>query len=311
MPSHIHFPNWIPKDEKYFNRLRKAGVSEDEIKKQSMEGLNEIIYRHASRVMKSEVLDLPPYTPKKIEIEMPKEQARIYKEMRDDLVATLEEGNGDEKVYDVENIRALLDTDGGVMAADLAIVKTLRLMQITAGIFTNSEGEITVLKTNLEAEAKALLESICSNKENKVILWSIFKQTYKVLADLCDSLGIKYVFLNGLQSKDEKDEAKRAFNHDKEVQVIIANQAAGGTGVNLTAANYDIYYSWDFSLEKHLQSAARAYRGGQTRAYTSYRLTTVDTIAERSLAALEAKAANAENILEVKTLPREEILSFI
>jgi SNF2 family DNA or RNA helicase len=197
------------------------------------------------------------------------------------------------------------------MSADLAIVKTLRLMQITAGIFSNEDGVITVLKTELEKELKNLLEEICANPANKVIIWTVFVATYDLIAELCKSLNINYTFLTGRQNKDEKQDNVDAFNEDPKVQVIIANQGAGGTGVNLTAANYDIYYTWDFSLEKHLQSGARAYRGGQTRKYTSYKLVTKDSIAEKSLYSLKAKAKGAEDILAVKEFSRSEILGFI
>lgn len=307
MPSNVHFPNFVPKDEKYYEKM---GIPYND----DTADLNKLIYQHASRVMKDEVLDLPPYINEKVPVEMGKDQARIYKEMRDDLVASLEEAPNEMTVTSIgmqTELADLLDDDAEVMVADLAIVKTLRLMQITAGIFTNDKGEITVLKTALATMLEEMLESVLSNKENKAIIWTIFKPTYQIIADICDKLGVKYTFLTGAQDKDQKQANIDQFNEDPETQVIIANQGAGGTGCNLTSANYDFYYSWDFSLEKYLQSQARGYRGGQTRKYTSYKLTTKDTIAERSLEALEAKSANAEDILKVRTLERDDILSLI
>lgn len=307
MPAHNHFPNWVPKDAAYYKKYEVPFQDDTAM-------LNEIIYRHASRVMKSEVLDLPPYMTKNIIVEMESGQARIYKEMKDDLVAILDDTKPNFVSDDMDLIDAMAESleDNDVMTADLAIVKTLRLMQITAGIFTNEQGENIVLKTNIEKQLRELLEAICSNRENKVIVWSIFKPTYEVIGNICTELGIKFVYYNGLMDKDEKEAAKKSFNNDKEVQVIIANQAAGGTGVNLTAANYDIYYTWDFSLEKFLQSAARAYRGGQTRSYTSYKLVTADTIAEASLKRLEEKFENAENILDnKKEFSKRDILNMI
>ena len=305
MPANVHFPNWIPKDAAYYKKLK---IPFEDVN----DTLNKIIYAHATRVMKDDVLDLPPYISQTVEVEFSKEQGRIYKEMRDDLVTTLEY-NVVDATRDFSNILDNIDLDNSeVMAADLAIVKTLRLMQICAGIFTNEDGAITVLKTNLEAQLREMLEEVLSNKENKAIVWTIFKPTYEVIAKVCKDLGIKYTFLTGLQDKDEKQDNIDQFNEDCDTQVIITNQAAGGTGCNLTAANYDFYYSWDFSLEKHLQSAARGYRGGQTRKYTSYKLVTTDSVAERSLTALEEKAANAEDILKVKKeFSRKEILKLI
>lgn len=314
MPSNVHFPNYIPKDEKYYKRM---GLPYEDVN----ETLNTIIYKHASRVMKDDVLDLPPYIEQKIPLDFSKDQGRIYKEMRDDLVATLD--NKDLSFFTEQpshndhtnnsEIKDMLDmVDAEVMAADLAIVKTLRLMQIAAGIFVNEEGNTTVLPTQLADDLKERLESICSNKANKVIVWSIFKPTYEVIANICESLGLKYTFLTGLQDKDQKQANVDQFNEDPDCQVIIANQAAGGTGVNLTAANYDYYYSFDFSLEKYLQSNSRGYRGGQTRQYTSYKPYIENSIMEKALAALEEKAANAEDILKVrKEFSRQELLNLI
>ena len=302
MPSNVHFPNWIPKDKFFY---AKMGIPYND----DMKDLNTIIYQHASRVMKDDVLDLPPFITQKIEVPMAKEQARIYKEMRDDLVATL-----DRPIVPI-SFDTLIDgpilEETEVMSADLAIVKTLRLMQICAGVFTNEEGAITYLKTEREKILKELLEELCANKENKIIIWSVFTPTYGVISRICRELEIKYTWLTGQQTKDEKQTNVDNFNNDPEIQVIIANQGAGGTGVNLTASNYSIYYSRSFNLDHDIQSEARNYRGGQTRKVTRIDLVTSETIDSNIVDALAKKKEGAENILEVKELEREEVFSLL
>ena len=301
MPAHVHFPKFIPKDEAYYKKL-KLPYNDD------FATLNKIIYRHASRVMKDDVLDLPPFVTQKIEVEFTKEQSRIYEEMRKDLVATLDTK---EELYTFEHNNFLDIAEAEVMSADLAIVKTLRLMQIAAGIFTNEDGDVKEIKENRSKILKELLEEITANKENKVIVWSCFTPTYGVIEKVCEELGIKYTWLTGRQDKDEKQANVDQFNTDKDTQVIIANQGAGGTGVNLTASNYSIYYSRSFNLEHDIQSEARNYRGGQNRKVTRIDLVTPDTIDAAIVEALAKKKEGAENILEVKSLEREEILELI
>lgn len=301
MPSHIHFPNWVPKDRKYYKRL---GIEYND----DFADLNKVIYRHASRVMKDDCLDLPPFINQSVPVEMSKEQARLYKDMRDDLVAFLDSSNA-ATLCDLGNITDLEEAE--VMSADLAIVKTLRLMQIIAGVFTNEEGKATLIPTDRLKILEGLLEELCSNKENKIIVWTVFKATYEAIANVCDKLGIKFTMLTGLQDKDEKQENVDNFNNDKSIQVLIANQGAGGTGVNLTASNYSIYYTRSFNLEHDLQSEARNYRGGQSRKVTRIDLVTPDTIDERILTALKVKKKTAANILEVKEIKRSEILRAI
>ena len=301
MPSHVHFPKWAPKDYVYYKNLGLPFQDD-------FASLNEIIYKHASRVMKDDVLDLPDFLTQKVEVEFSKEQGRIYKEMRDDLVATLESG---EEVFTFEHNNFLDLAAAEVMSADLAIVKTLRLMQICAGVFTNEDGKIISLKTEREKILKELLEEIAANKENKIIIWSVFTPTYEIIEGVCKELNIKYTWLTGRQDKDEKQANVDQFNNDKDTQVIIANQGAGGTGVNLTASNYSIYYSRSFNLEHDIQSEARNYRGGQTRKVTRIDLVTPETIDAQIVEALAKKKANAENILEVKDFSKEEILGLI
>ena len=119
--------------------------------------------------------------------------------------------------------------------------------------------------------------------------------------------------LTGQQNRQEKQDNVDAFNTDDSVKVIIANQGAGGTGVNLTAANYEIYYSRSFVLEHDLQADARAYRGGQTRKTTRIDLITPDTIDAKIVEALAAKRQGAEDILaaRVKEFSRNDILGML
>jgi SNF2 family DNA or RNA helicase len=88
------------------------------------------------------------------------------------------------------------------------------------------------------------------------------------------------------------------------VRVMVASQDAGGTGVNLTAANYMVYYSRGYSLEHDMQSEARAYRGGSER-HTS--ITRIDLVNEGTLdvavlKALQSKKDLSQDILQLATM---------
>ncbi len=89
---------------------------------------------------------------------------------------------------------------------------------------------------------------------------------------------------------------------DKNVRVIVANQQAGGVGVNLTAASYAIYYSRSFSLEADIQSEARNHRGGSEihKSITRIDLVCPDTIDGICLEALYRKENLASNILKIR-----------
>lgn len=307
MPSNVHFPNWKPKDEAYF---KKFGYSED----QDINSLNKIIYQHAHRIMKEEALDLPPLTYQRKDVSFSKEQRRLYEDFERDMVVFLEgrEQIGDKFKELEKQLRTITDADlvealPTSMQADLAIVKLIRLQQLICGIFTDEEGEVTLIDTPRLKALKEDLESVHSVKGNKSIIWTIFTPTYEQIAQVCKELGLTYVFITGQQSRDEKLQAEDAFNNDPNVDVAIANQGAGGTGVNLTASNYSFYYSRSFKLSDDMQSEARNYRGGQTRPVTRTDYILAGTVDEDIYLKLQEKKKTAEDILKVSEITKAEI----
>ena len=303
-------PDWVPKDKLYF---KKMGYKKEE----SLEHLSIVIAKHSYTVTTDEVIDLPQRTYTTRDVFMGKEQARLYKEMKDTLVAFINHEEAS-KIFTTGaegEVASVPDVDSlpEMMRADLAIVKMLRLQQLICGIFTNVDGEVKQFLINRLKICKDLIEEITADKANKIIIWSVFKPTYEQLQNVCDDLKISYVMLTGLQSRYEKQESMDAFNNDPGTRIIIANQSAGGTGTQLQAANYEIYYSRSFKLEDDLQSNARAYRAGQKRKTTRIDLITPDTIDSRIVEVLAGKRKHAEDILAVKNneLTRAELLKMI
>lgn len=246
------------------------------------EEFNKLIYQKAMRVEKSECLDLPPLVKKVIEVEMDKEQAKAYNEMHNSYVAYL---------------------NGEACVANIALTKGLRLQQLVSGIFKTEDGEIRKFKKNprLDALAEALEEV---GHDHKVIVWTIFRDSYDDIGAICDRLGLGYVTLYGGMTDKTRQEAIDGFQKDPKVRVIIANQAAGGTGVNLTAASYSFYYSRSFNLGHDLQSEARNHRGGSE---IHEKITRVDfvcpgTIDQTVLDALALKENLANNILRLREM---------
>jgi SNF2 family DNA or RNA helicase len=123
-----------------------------------------------------------------------------------------------------------------------------------------------------------------------------------MISRLCETLGIGYVTLTGDDSAKQKNDNMEAFRTDNDVRVIIANQSAGGTGVNLVEASYSIYYSRGFGLEAELQSEARNHRAGSE---IHEKITRIDLIARETIdelvsEALSTKQNVAEYILNFK-----------
>ena len=255
-----HFPKYVPRVESYseFNRL---------------------IYQKAVRAVKSQCLDLPSFVRQVVTVELSKEQRRMYDEMKSEYITFIENMNKEGKP------RAVV--------AQLAITKGLRLMQIVSGYAGTDDGLIHVIKENPRLDAlEELLEDITPTA--KVIVWCCFKQNYEAIKALCKKLKLEYAEIHG-EIKDKESEMKR-FRSNPKTKVMIANQNAGGVGINLVEASYMIYFSRNFSLEADLQSEARAYRGGSE---IHSKVTRLDIIANDTIDSLVAETlANKLNVAQ-------------
>ncbi len=273
MPANKYFPNWQPQN----GADRK---------------IKELIAPVSMRVEKSQCLSLPPLVKKVVEVQMGKEQQRLYDSMKKDLVATITTSDGQDRHS----------------IAELAITKALRLMQILSGHIRvegidGAESKTIHIKDNPRKDALyQLLEDIVPYE--KVIVWAVYKSNYEDIRDVCNSLKVKYVEING-EVKD-KDEQAHLFRTDPDVRVLIGNPQSGGVGLNLVEASCMIYYSRTFSLEADLQSEARCFRGGSEQ---HQKITRIDLVTPASLDELVVKCLASKQELSDKVLKQrlEEI----
>jgi SNF2 family DNA or RNA helicase len=279
MPAHLHFPDWAPRGAIY-----KDGKIIGFEPGSPMEEMNRLIYEIAEQAIKSECLDLPPLVRQSIYVDLSPEQRRLYDDLKENFVAYVSE-----------------NPDDGAVVTDLAITKALRLQQIVSGYVKLEDGrEIFFEDTPRRSALKELLEDIVCVNKKKVIVWSVFKHNYKIIADVCKELGIKYLEAHGEVSAKKKLENVDLFNENEEYGVFIGHPASLGVGINLVAASYSIYYSRDFSLENDLQSEARNYRGGSEihESITRIDLIAKDTMDEQTVEALANKMAISSKVLK-------------
>lgn len=267
MPASKYFPMWAP--------IKGADKK-----------IKELMAPVSMHVEKSSCLSLPPMVKKTITVEMGKEQARMYEQMRRDLVATIQtEGSGERHSI-----------------AELAITKALRLQQIVSGHIRvdgiNGEDDKTIqIKDNPRKTALTqLLEDLAPY--HKILVWSVFRSNYDDIRDACVSLDLEYAELHG--QINDRDAQITRFNTDPKCRVLIGHPGSGGIGVNLVAASYSIFYSRSFSLEFDIQAEARNYRGGSERheSITRIDLVTPNTIDELVLKALASKTALSNSVLK-------------
>ena len=126
-----------------------------------------------------------------------------------------------------------------------------------------------------------LLESIYENNE-KVLIFSQYKETVNLLNELITKRFNRPVLvLHGGTSRMERSALVQKFQEEKEYLTFVLSLKAGGTGLNLTAANHVVHFDlwWNPAVES--QASDRAYRIGQQRNVMVHRLITVGTLEEK------------------------------
>jgi SNF2 family DNA or RNA helicase len=116
---------------------------------------------------------------------------------------------------------------------------------------------------------------------HKVLVFSQFVSMLTIIRRAMTEDGVAYEYLDG----STKDRAERVenFQRDSGPPVFLISLKAGGSGLNLTAADTVIHFDpwWNPAVED--QATDRAHRIGQTKVVTTYRLLAKGTIEEKIL----------------------------
>ena len=150
---------------------------------------------------------------------------------------------------------------------------------------------------------------------HKILLFSQFTTMLDHIREQFDRAGISYYMLTGSVNKEKRMRMVEDFNKD-DTQVFCISLKAGGTGLNLTAADIVIHYDpwWNVAVQN--QATDRAHRIGQKHVVTVYKLVAESTIEEKIIAIQERKKQLAEQVLEgegmdTASFTREEIMELL
>jgi SNF2 family DNA or RNA helicase len=136
----------------------------------------------------------------------------------------------------------------------------------------------------------------------RAIVFSQFTSMLALVGEALDAAGIAHVVLTGATA--DRATPVRRFQ-DGEVPVFLVSLKAGGTGLNLTAADTVILYDPWWNPAAEAQAIDRAHRIGQRRAVFAYRLIARGTVEEKILELQGRKRALAQALLEGEALSGE------
>jgi hypothetical protein len=262
-----------------YNRFRQMFVVpiEGYQDKAASQHLRKLIRPFILRRMKTEVLtELPEKTEITLQVEMSHDEALLYEAQR---------------LKSLESIHTAEDSPGQKQFRILAELTRLRQLCCNPSlVLPDAHIESSKLKVFMDT-VRELLEN-----QHKALVFSQFVGHLAILRNALDRENISYQYLDG--STSVKNRKKRINDFQNGCgDFFLISLKAGGTGLNLTAADYVIHMDpwWNPAVED--QASDRAHRIGQTRPVTVYRLVVKDTIEERIVDLHQEKRDLAESLL--------------
>ncbi len=256
--------------------------------------LQQIISPFLLRRTKEQVAtELPPKTESVLYCEMGKEQRKVYdayrNKYRDYLLGKIEDdGLGKSKMYVLEGLTKLRQIcDSPVLIKDEDI------------------------KTTESIKIKELINTVTEKTgQHKILIFSQFVTMLELIKTELEANKIQYEYLTG-KTRNRQERVENFQNND-EVRVFLISLKAGGTGLNLTAADYVYIVDpwWNPAVEA--QAIDRCYRIGQDKSVMAYKMICKDTIEEKIIEYQKSKQKLASDIIKtddsfVKSLTKSDI----
>lgn len=224
------------------------------------------------RITKKECLDLPPKIFETRAVTMTTEQARIYRDVKNEAVALFNEG-----VLSVANILA----------------ESLRLLQIVGGFICDNEGVQYAIPDNPKITMLVDLVSDLDPSE-PVIVWCSFVAEVQAVAEALSGFGDVVLHYGEISHEARRENIERFRNGD--ARFFVATPQSAREAITLTNCATMIYYSRTYNLLDWSQSQDRSHRIGQDRPLTIVSLVCHGTIDDRVAKALERKESVQEII---------------
>ncbi len=242
----------------------------------------------------------------------------VLKELPEKLETVLYSGmEGEQKTLYQANaalLREQILSGGGDFGKDRMqiLAELMKLRQICCDpslCFSKYKGGSAKLETCME-----LLEN-GTEAGHKILLFSQFTSMLEIIAKRLTKEKIPYYMLTGSTSKKERMQMVTSFQKD-DVQVFLISLKAGGTGLNLTAADIVIHYDPWWNVAAQNQATDRAHRIGQENQVTVFKLITKHTVEENILKLQEMKKDLADTVVTEGTgafsgISKEDLLAML
>ncbi len=259
------------------------------------DALRRLIRPFILRRTKDQVLkELPSRTEITLPVELSKAEMAFYEALRREAVTKL--------------------SDSEAQAGQKHLQVLAEIMKLRRACCNPSlvKPELALPSAKLEQFSELMTELL--DNGHKALVFSQFVDHLKILRSYLDKQQISYQYLDGSTPTKKRKKAVDAFQAG-EGDAFLISLKAGGSGLNLTAADYVIHMDpwWNPAVED--QASDRAHRIGQQRPVTIYRLVAKGTIEDKIVNLHKAKRDLADSLLTGSDMSSkvstDELLSLI
>ncbi|WP_051293272.1 DEAD/DEAH box helicase [Olivibacter sitiensis] len=271
------------------------GIVDGTASKETLEMLQRIISPFMLRRTKVEVAkDLPEKTEMVLYCEMLPKQRAVYERyrlhFRGELESKMDEGMDKATFFVLEGL-----------------MKLRQICNSTALIKKEDLGDQSI---KLDEIQKHILEN---TKGHKLLVFSSFTAVLGLLGKRLKQLEFSYAYLDGKSSGEQRQREVAKFQEEESCRVFLISLKAGGTGLNLTAADYVYILDPWWNPAAEAQAIDRCYRIGQDKHVMAYRMICKDSIEEKILQMQANKRALADTLIQeetnvLKSLNKDELL---
>ncbi len=229
------------------NFLYPIQVGKDANARERLKQMTQPFILRRLKTDKSIITDLPEKMEMKVYCTLSKEQVTLYTAVLNDL---------EEKLLHAEGIER-----GGLVLSALS-----RLKQVCnhPAHFNADNSELDSRSGKLDRLLE-MIEEVLRSDEKALIFSQFAEMGGMIKRHLQAKLGVEVLFLHGGISRSQRDEMVERFQSPNGPPLFVLSLKAGGTGLNLTAANHVFHFDrwWNPAVEN--QASDRAFRIGQTK----------------------------------------------
>ncbi|WP_044747177.1 DEAD/DEAH box helicase [Bacillus alveayuensis] len=226
-------------------------------------------------------LNLPDKQEQKEYIPLTVEQASLYEQLVKDTLDEIASVSGFER-------KALI----------LKMLGKLKQLCNHPALYLQEESPKKIVDRSHKLEKLLELVAAIREQNESCLIFTQYIKMGEMMKNLLEKeFNTNVLFLNGSLSKAERDQMVEAFQNRRH-HIFILSLKAGGTGLNLTAANHVIHFDrwWNPAVEN--QATDRAFRIGQKRFVHVHKLITTGTIEEKIDEMIEKKQSLNDQIIQ-------------